>query len=212
MRVVLCVFPLSCLTLAACASRDGSTADPASMRERLATQTHLFVTADGGAGAITAQRRSDTGWNEQLVELKLDSGELVVGPRRGDQLTVTSLELAFQTIAIPATVTGHAAELTRPHLHLIAPAEATAAWSDDDTAEATLQLAFALSWSLTIDGTSLPIGAPDLAPLPVKLQLFGDGARITAELRAHAAGDLWSWADLVKLSDLELVLGADTPM
>jgi hypothetical protein len=28
----------------------------------------------------------------------------------------------------------------------------------------------------------------------------------------HAAGALWSWADLIELSDLELAFGAGTPM
>ncbi len=56
------------------------------------------------------------------------------------------------------------------------------------------------------------IGSRALAsPLPVKLRLTGDGARVTADVRIHAAGALWSWADLVKLADFELVVGAGTP-
>ena len=205
------VFALSCVALVACTSPDASPSEPTSMRERLATQTHLYVATRGSAGAITAQRRTDDGWAEQLVDLKLDGGELVASSTRGGAIAVTGLELSFETISIPATVIGHAADLTKPHLHLAAPAEVAAAWSDDDNAEASAELDLELSWSLTVDGASLPIGAPDLPPLPVKLQLIGDGARVTAELRLHAAGEVWNWADLVKLSDLELVLGASTP-
>jgi hypothetical protein len=41
---------------------------------------------------------------------------------------------------------------------------------------------------LTVDGPSLPVGALDLPPLPVDLQLTGDGERITAELGAMPVG------------------------
>jgi hypothetical protein len=212
MRAALLMLSVMCSgTLVACTAQERSSAEPMSMRERLTTETHLYVATSGSAGAITAQRRTDTGWAEQLVDLKLDGGELVTGAARGGMITLTGLEIGFQTIAIPATVIGHEAQLTKPHLHLAAPTAVTAAWSGDDSAEAGAELDLELTWSLTVDGASLPIGAPDLPPLPVKLQLIGDGARITAEIRVHAAGEVWNWADLVKLSDLELVLGAATP-
>jgi hypothetical protein len=183
------------------------------MRARLATETPLYVAASGSAGAITAQLKTVTGWNDGLVDLKLDGGELVARAAQSGTITLHRLELGLETITIPATVIGHQAALTRPHLRLAAPAELTTMWNDDDNAEATATatLDLELSWVLTVDGVGLPLGAPDLPPLSVKLELSGNGEQVTAELRLHAAGELWSWADLVKLSDLALVLGADTP-
>jgi hypothetical protein len=195
--------------LVACASTDPT--EPASMRDRLAAETHLYVAASDSAGAVTAQLRTATGWDDGVVDLKLASGELVTRAAPGGAIALTAVQLELQTIAIPATLTGHEAALTRPRLQLTAPATAATAWTGDDTAEVDVALALQLSWSLTIDGVGIQVGAPALPPLPVKLQLTGDGARVTADLRIQAAGELWSWANLVKLSDLELVLDAGTP-
>lgn len=207
MRAVLASVPL---ILVACSSQDG-TNDPASMRERLTAETHMVIAASDSAGAVTAQMRSSTGWENGLVDLKLEGGEVVARAGRSGTIALSSLALELQTISIPATIVGHAAELSRPRLELSAPAELAATWSGDDEADIDAVLAFELSWSLTVDGVALPLGAPTLPPLPVKLKLGGDGLRVTADLRVHAPGELWNWADLIKLSDLELVLGAGTP-
>jgi hypothetical protein len=207
MRAVFALIPL----IAACGTDDPA-AEPASMRERLAAPAHLFVTAGASAGAVTAQMRSSTsstGWDHGLVDLKVAGGELVA-TARADGLMVESLALELDTIAIPASVIGHAAELHRPTLRLTAPTAVTATWDGDDSAAADVALALELSWSLEVDGVGLPLGAPALPPLPVKLELSGDGSRVVAEIRVHAAGEVWSWADLVKLTDLDLVLGAGT--
>lgn len=206
MRAVVAV-PV--LMLAACGDNAGRP-EPISMRERLATDTPLFITASASAGAVTAQMRTSTGWEDGLVDLKLAGGELVARAGADGGLALTGLTLELDTIEIPAELTGHAAELTRPQLRLAAPVELAAAWQGDDAAGVDAVLAFDLSWALTVDGVGLPLGAPSLPPLPVKLELSGDGSRIAAELRVHAPGELWSWADLIKLTDLELVLGADT--
>ena len=66
MRAVVASLPL--LILVACSSQDAST-DPGSVRDRLATDTHLFIAASDSAGAVTAQMRSGTGWEDGLVDL-----------------------------------------------------------------------------------------------------------------------------------------------
>jgi hypothetical protein len=202
------VFVLLPILLVACASTPP--AEPVSMRDLLADETHLFVIAGNSAGAITAQLRTATGWEDGVVELQLAGGELITRAAPGGALALTSVQLELQTIAIPATLTGHEASLTRPRLELTAPATAAATWAGDDSAELEVVLALQLSWSLTVDGVGVQVGAPRLPPLPVKLELTGGAARVTADLRIQAAGELWSWANLVKLSDLELVLGAGT--
>ena len=185
--------------------------EPVSMRDRLTAETHLFVTPGDSAGAITAQLWTTTGWEDGVVDLQLAGGELVTHAAPGGAIALTSVEFELQTIEIPATLTGHAASLTRPRLELTAPATAAATWTGDDSADVEVDLALQLSWSLTVDGVGVQVGAPHLPPLPVKLALSGDGARVSADLRIHVAGELWDWANLVKLSDLVLVLGADTP-
>ena len=185
--------------------------EPVSMRDRLSAETHLFITPGDSAGAITAQLRTATGWEDGVVDLRLAGGELVTRAAPGGAIALTSVQLELQTIEIPATVTGHAAALTRPRLELMAPTTAAATWTGDNSAELEVALPLQLSWTLTVDGVGVQVGAPHLPPLPVNLELTGNGARVTADLRIHIAGELWGWANLVKLSDLELVLGADTP-
>ncbi|MEO7092145.1 MAG: hypothetical protein ABI175_02765, partial [Polyangiales bacterium] len=77
---------------------------------------------------------------------------------------------------------------------------------DEVHLQANLDLA--LSWELTLDGTPAPLGSPKLPLVPVEIVLTGDGEHVSAELHAHAPGELWSWAGLVKLSELQLVLDA----
>jgi hypothetical protein len=195
--------------LVACTS--SAPAEPTSMRDRLTEETHLFVTAAASAGAVTARLRTASGWDDALIDLQLASGELVTQAAPGGAIALTAAQLELQTIEIPATLTGHAAELTRPRLVLTAPASAAATWSGDDSAELDVALALQLSWSLAVDGIGVQVGAPALPPLPAQLVLTGDGAHVAAELRIHAPGELWGWADRIALSDLELVLGAGTP-
>lgn len=202
------VFLSLVLNLVAC-SADPSGPEPESMRKRLATETHLFVEVGESAGVVTAQRRTDTGWAEGLVDLELGNGEIVV-TRTGNGIMLGALALAFQPVEIPSSVVGHAATLTNVRLRLIAPTMLMPTWNDDDDAQATTNLDLTLSWVLTVDGTSLPLGAPSLPSLPVSVRLTGDGLRITGEIRLHVAGELWSWADLVRLKDFELVLSART--
>jgi hypothetical protein len=197
--------------LAACTST--SATEPASMRDRLAAETHLIVLSGDSTGAITAQLRTDGGWEDGAVKLQPATGELIAHAGPGDAIELTGGEFELQTIAIPATLTGQSASLTRPQFELTAPATAVATWTGDNSAELQVGLALKLSWTLTVDGDGVQVGAPQLPPLPAKLELSGDGARVSAYLRIQIGGDLWSWADLVKLSDLKLVVGAaDTAM
>lgn len=180
------------------------------MRERLMAQTHLFVATQDSAGTITARRRLTTGWAEGLAKLRIEGGELVVSTDEDDNLVINALELAFQAVTIPPSVLGREAQLTDLHLRLTAPTHAMSTWDGDADARATAPLDLELSWSLAFDDTRLPLGIPRLPLLPASLHFVGDGVQIAAEIRVHAPGELWNWADLVKLSDLELALRAKT--
>jgi hypothetical protein len=180
------------------------------MRERLATKTHLFVSTDDSAGTITAQRRTRTGWVQSQVNLALEGGALVASADDEGNITLHALELGFQAVTIPSTVLGREAKLTNLKLGLGAPIRVMATWNGDDEALTTTPLDMAMSWSLAVGDTQLQLGSPKLPPLSTRLALDGDGHQVSAELRVHASGDLWSWADLVKLSDFDLVLDAQT--
>ena len=196
------------LAFAACTST--STGTPDSVRERLETgETQLVVTADS-TGSITARRRTSGGWVAGSVELTVRAGELVATVDARGSIEIERLAVDLGPIEIPKTVLGYAAQLTDVHLESKRPVGVTTSWTGDDEARALAPVELVLTWSLTIDGKTSPLGAPSLPPVPVELVLTGDGAAVHAEARVVSAGTFWSWADLVKLEDLSLVLAAAT--
>lgn len=179
---------------------------PASMHARLASApARLWIPPRDLAGAITAERRDRDAWSGATVDLAITNGELVLAAD-GDDVLVDDLQLVLAPIALP--VFGAHAELTDLRVELATPTRAPAQWTDDDTATFTAPLALSLHWALALDGSTSPLGAPDLPPLPVDVALHGDGSTIEAELRLHAPGELWSWAGLVRLRELQLDVGA----
>lgn len=205
MRTLLLV----ALGMVACAGSRDTADGPDTMRERLEADTRLLVTAEASGAAISAQRRTGDGWAERLVDLPLVHGELVARAD-GGMLALDKLQLSFAPVMIPATLVGHEAQLADLRLTLAQPVAAPAVWRDDAEVSAETRMQLVLSWQLTVDGVGLPLGAPALPPLPVTVALHGSGAHVAAEVQIEAPGELWSWAGLVKLTDLMLVVDAET--
>ena len=83
-------------------------------------------------------------------------------------------------------------------------------WRNDNDAEATLTVALDLEWTIAIGDTSTMLGTQHLPPVTVNATLSGDGEHIEATASLDAQGTLWSWADLLKLTELKLDLNAAT--
>jgi hypothetical protein len=183
---------------------------PATVRERLEDQTRLLVTAASSGGAITAERHVAGGeWTGGTVDLLIENGELLVSSDTRNTLTVDGLQVVFKPLQIPAGVFGGKdAQLTHVRIDLKNDLRAAAEWVTDNEVHLQANLDIALSWELTLDGTPAPLGSPKLPLVPVEIVLTGDGEHVSAELSMHAPGELWSWAGLVKLSELQLVLDA----
>ena len=201
------------LVLSACNPQEAPSAPgPESVRARLtASDTRLMFSAADSAGTVTAQRRvagetCETG----LVDLVLDQGEVVASADDDGDVTIEKLSFTLAPIAIPHSVFDRDAALANVRVELVTPAVAATTWTDDDAARLSATLDLKLSWALRIDTTTSPLGSPDLPPVTVEVELGGDGSFVHADVRAIAAGELWSWANLIKLQDLNLVLAADT--
>ncbi len=186
---------------------------PASVRERLeAGETRLVLSATDSAGTITARRKVAGGsWDVGLADLAIDHGELVISADAAGTITLDRLAITFAPIVIPPGVFAYDAALTNVRALLAKPMRVMTTWLDDDEAHATAMLELDVSWALTIDGGTLPLGSLDLPPITLEVELTGTGAFVHADVRASAIGVLWSWADLVKLEDLQLIVRADTP-
>lgn len=196
------------LVLVACTAGSPSAPPdtPTSTRARLSSApAHLWIAPRDLAGAITAERRDADAWSGATVDLAIADGELVLAAD-GDDVLVDDLRLALAPLALPDGLFGaHTAALTDLRLELARPARAPARWADgDDAATFTASLALSLRWTLALDGAPSPLGAPQLPPISVEVALHGD----EADLRLHAPGELWSWAGLVRLRELQLDVGA----
>ncbi|MEJ7597875.1 MAG: hypothetical protein WKG01_08210 [Kofleriaceae bacterium] len=195
------------LPLLGCATAAAPDVPTNSLREQLATETALAVSAS--AGAITAARWTPDGWETGVVALTIDRGELAVLAEPSGALLVQRLELALAPIEIPSTVIGRGAVLTDVHLALATPTRVPATWLDDRRGHASASLPLELSWSLVYEGRTTPLGVITLPPLPLAIELVA-GDDIGADVQIDAPGTVWSWAGLVRLGDLTLALAASS--
>jgi hypothetical protein len=192
---------------------ESSAPPPASVRARLVedTMTRLILSAEDSAGTITVQRKISGGWETGLADLAVDFGEVVASadPVTGE-VTIEKLSIALEPIEIPASVFNREASLSHVRAELETPAIVKTTWTDDNTAHLTAMLDLAFSWSLTVEGNTSGLGAPDLPPLALEIEVTGNGSVVRAHVDAGAGGELWSWAGLLKLEDLALTLAAQT--
>lgn len=184
---------------------------PASVRERLEDQTRLLVDAPASAGSITAEHHVSGGaWEGGLVDLHVRTGEVLVSSDRSDALTLDGLQITFDDLQIPPGIFGgHDAKLINLRVDLKNDLRAPAEWLSDDEVHLQANLDVTLSWELVLDGAAAPLGSPKLPPVPAELVLTGTGEHVNADLRMRAPGELWTWANLVRLSELTLILDAN---
>jgi len=184
---------------------------PTSVRERLEDRTRLLVDGPLSGGAITAQRHVAGGaWEGGAVDLHIRNGEVLVSSDASDALTLDGLQVSFEDLQIPPGIFGSRdAKLVNVRLDLRNELRAPAQWLSDDEVHLQANLDVSLTWELLLDGAAAPLGSPKLPLVPAELVLTGTGEHVNAELSVRAEGELWSWANLVKLSELTLTLDAN---
>ena len=214
MRRVIMRASLALVLLAtgACATSATPEGEPAvhNVRERLAQPTRLYIAPGTSTGEIMASRYTHDGWVTGTTALTVDTGELHAVVDNDGKLAVTGLEIAVDDIAIPEDVFGKPASLTHVKVSLPYASLANAVWQNDNDARLTLTLALDLDWDLAVDGAVSPLGTQHLPPVTVTTELTGDAEHVDASLALDATGNLWSWADLFKLTELKLDLAAAT--
>lgn len=212
-RVIMrAFFAFVLLATGACATSATPQGEPVAhnVRERLAQPTRLYIAPGTSTGEIMASRYTHDGWVAGTTPLTVDTGELHAVADNDGKLAVTGLEIAVKDIAIPEDVFGKPASLTHVVVSLPYASLATVVWNSDDDAMLTLTLALDLDWDLAVDGAVSPLGTQHLPPVTVMTEVTGDGQYVDAALAIDATGDLWSWADLFKLTELKLDLAAAT--
>lgn len=196
-------------SLVACTNAPSGTTDTAdSVRERLSTDARMWIAPIDLAGAITAERRTSGSWSGSTVDLGIENGEVILSAEQ-DDVIVEGFQLTFAPMQLPQGLFGgQTAELSNVRFDLKNTARTPAQWTSDNAASFIAMLDVEIHWTLELDGSPAPLGSPKLPPVPVEVTLSGDGAHVDAELRLHAGGELWNWAGLVKLSELQLTVDA----
>ncbi|MDX2090521.1 MAG: hypothetical protein SFX73_21865 [Kofleriaceae bacterium] len=206
----LLLLSLATSSLVACTATATSTPDmsSASVRDRLSKDARLWIAPSELAGAITAEKRESGAWSGSTVDLGIENGELVLSADQ-DTVTVEGFQLSFAPMQLPQGLFGgQTAELTDVRFDLPNSSRSPARWTDNNTASFTAMLELEIHWTLSLDGAPAPLGSPKLPPVPVDVTLGGDGDSIEATMSLHAGGELWNWAGLVKLSELQLSVDA----
>ena len=207
MRSLIVLVPV----LTACAAQNAPEAPPpASVRARLAQPTKLLVSVPESSGTLIASHFTHDGWQDGSLAISIANGELDANVGADGNLDVTAFSINVGPIDIPQDVFGKAAQLKDVRLALAGTPTVTTSWSDTNDATATASVSLDLSWTLVVDGNAAPLGTQHLAPLPIDITLSGPGEQVDAMIGVHAAGDLWTWADLLKLKALDLELTATT--
>jgi hypothetical protein len=211
MRSLLASILLAGAALAGCASSppEGQP-DYASMKARLADATRLYIGPGESTGAITAARYTHDGWVSGTTPLAITHGEIDGSLDASGKLALSQFEVDVDSIAIPDSVFGKPAELKDVRVKLASPTVADVVWTDDNDAAATLTVALDLDWTIAINGSSTMLGTQHLPPVNVAATLSGDGQHIEASASMDAQGTLWNWADLLKVTELQLDLSAAT--
>ena len=197
--------------LVACTSASAPDASYNSVRERLASSpTQLLAQPAASSGSISATRYGVDGWHPGTAAFSIANGEIVATVDGAGAFEMRTLDASVDPIEIPPDVFGKPARLQDLRMQLASRPTAMTAWADADDATVTATIDLDVSWSIAIADTVLPLSTQHLRALPVELSITGGGDHVDAIVSLHASGELWNWAGLVKLTDLEVTLDTAT--
>jgi hypothetical protein len=202
---ILTMFAMACTDVPGSGPRHGS------VSERLAgAPTSLYVHDEASTGSVTARRRGYGGWIDGTSQLTLEHGHVRAAIDDRGQLVIDQLDIAVAPIVLDGVFQKPAA-LHGVRLRLVESARSAATWATADDATATLSMELDLDWSIVLDGGEpYPLATQHLPTMTVDVVLAGSGDHIDARIDLAAEGELWSWADIVQITELTLSLDAQT--
>lgn len=212
MRSAFAFLVLASATTAACTSATPTgTETYASVRDRLAHKpTRLYIGPDGASGTITAQRWTSDGWVAGDTNVSISSGELRATVDGSGTVELQQFEVGVAPIDIPEEVFKKPAQLKDVKVKLVSAVKGETNWTSDDDATITFTLSLDLNWSIAVNDTQTPLGTQHLPPVPLDVALTGAGDHVDATIALHGQGEVWSWANLIELTNLQLSLSAST--
>jgi hypothetical protein len=201
------------LVLAACGASPASESY-SSMRERLAAEpTHLTMAPTLDSGTLEARRWSSRdGWISGSAPVALSGGTVVLELDDSGKLIARQFGFGVDAIELPASLVGEPVTLRDVRVELDAAPPVDITWTSDGEATAQFPITLTLSWSIAFDDQAgVPLSEQKLAPMPMTITLVGDGDHIETTVELHARGTIWSWADLLELTGVDLRVTATLP-
>jgi hypothetical protein len=184
-----------------------SPSDDSSARDRLSHgPARLTVGPTNQAGDVLARRKVRNSWLENHASVSVEGGTLELSADDAGMLHVDDLQLISAPIDLPEDLFDRPAQLRDVVVSLHSPASAVAHWSGDNEAVADVELSLDLDWTIVLDGKPSPLGTAHLSPTPMTLFVGGDGQHVATSFAVHARGTLWSWAELLEITGLDLEL------
>jgi hypothetical protein len=185
--------------------------NPPTLRGHLATPRGMSLPA-GGTVQLKAERKYD-GAQVATPALPVEIGRLAMraeysGALVIDQLTFDVANITVGREAIPPD----GVTLTDIQVRLAHPVTIDrTVWSDDGSfASGDVRFDLLLDWAI-LGGSDqvFPLATQHIEGVPARLSVgLGDDGIVTATLDAETGGVFWSWAGIIELSDLHLVLQA----
>jgi hypothetical protein len=165
----------------------------------------------GGTVRLTAARKFD-GAQVVTPDLAVRTGKISVRANREGALVVDQLSFDVADITIGgAAIPPDGVTLTHIRVALARPVVIDrTTWSDDGSfAEGEVSFDLLLDWALLGGGNqAFPLATQRINGVPARLSLGLGEDGVTATLDASNGGVFWSWAGIIELSDLHLVLQA----
>lgn len=181
-----------------------------SVRDRLADTAWLFVHDEASSGAVTTRCRVHDDWITATSGFEIQRGYVRAGLDESGQLVIDQLEIEIAPIRVER-VFGRSTQLQDVNLRLAAPVRGQTQWTSEDEASATLPMTFDVGSAIAFDGGEpLPLATRRMPPRNVEVVLAGDGDHIAASIEIDARGELWSWEDVVLVTEVSLSLTAET--
>src|SRR5262249_52331258 len=126
------------------------------------------------------------------------------------EIAVDQLEIAVAPITLDGMF-GKPAQLQDVILRLADPVRGSATWTSADDATTAMPMVFDVGRAFSVNGGKpQPLVTLRRPPDSVAISLTGTGDHVAASIDIDATGQLWTWTDLVEITEVTLSLGAET--
>jgi hypothetical protein len=163
--------------------------------------------APGSAIGIALEGKLVPGGGPVSTPLAIRAGSMTLASTPAGGLAVTALDLSIEDVVVgPSAAPLQGLRLADVGVSLGESAVAPASWSEQG-AVASPALDLRLRWAVVLDGEHKPLADQDLAALSAEVEVTSEPG-LVASLRIAEAGPVWSFGELLAITDVAAELEA----